>query len=270
MKPRSISDFYGDVKPSGSQLNYKHCPVCGSDGYKLYLNPDTGAWFCFAGQHHAGGRVEVGADVDPNAEGKRILGLMDRDRDTLSVSEIDMPPFHALSGRALRYMERRGFSEKICRRYGIVEWEDKFRILIPYFDGQGRLVYWNSRLYSENLGDGPKYIAAPGKHPLYIPAPRREASRAVIVEGALDALAVAEADPDVRAIALGGKSLPKYLRRALTEATKGAILIVGLDPDALAEALRLRDRIGGRILDLPADPAEMWATDPDGLRKILE
>jgi hypothetical protein len=269
MLPQSLNDFHGESRPSGSQVCFRTCPVCGSDKYKTYVNMETGAWYCFAGGHGGGGHVEVGHAADTNVEGKTILRMLDRDRDEMEWGEADLPPFHALSDRALRYMERRGFSEEVCRRYGIVEWENKFRILLPYFDRGGQLIYWNSRRYSDNLGDGPKYVAAPGRHPLYIPARRPQAVMAVVVEGVLDALAVVEADPGVRAIALGGKSLPKYLRRPLTEATKNVILIVGLDPDALAEALRLQGRIGGRILDLPDDPAAMWADDPDELRRRL-
>ena len=273
MLPRSISDFTGEVRQSGNQLNFRTCPVCGSDKYKLYVDPVTGKWFCFAGEHHRGGQVEVGAQADPNAEGRAILDLMDKSSPKQEWAEVSMPPFEPLSKRARRYMERRGINEYWCRRYGIVEWTDKFRVLWPYFDEKGTLIYWNSRSYSDNLAEGPKYIAAPGRHPLYVTERRGVWDSVVLVEGAFDAWAVNIVDPTAKAVALGGKTLPRYLRKDLRNLLNGATLSIplkiALDPDATREALYLRDRFGGDIIDLPMDPADMLVHDPELLRGRL-
>jgi len=246
MKPKTLEDFGGDFRPSGEQLNYRHCPVCGSDSWKLYVNPSTGAWFCHAGEHGAGGKVEVGADLHASRESAILLNMLDGPRRT-EVVEVDMPPFGALSRSARRYLHRRGLDDEEIARLGIVEWEDEYRVLIPYFDGQGQLIYWNSRRYSDNLGDGPKYKAAPGKHPLYLPE-RRHTDVVVLVEGVFDALAVNRHTPH-QAIALGGKFLPQYLRKPLRDEISSAILslegvvVVALDGDATGDSLSLVNKM---------------------------
>lgn len=278
MKPRTMDDFQGESRASGNQVNYKHCPVCGSDGWKLYVNPETGMWFCHAGQHGAGGQVEVGRQLHLQEEGAAILRILDGAQNPAPTSEVELPPFGELSRAARRYLHRRGFTDEDIRCFGLVEWEDEYRILIPYFDDRGQLVYWNSRLYSDNLGDGPKYKAAPGKHPLYVPE-RRVSDSVVVVEGAFDALAVVKHTPDT-AIALGGKYLPRYLRKPLRQEISRAILysvgevVVALDGDAMAQSLTLAKtmpvppRMPVRLahFEYGEDPGNV---SPERLREVL-
>jgi hypothetical protein len=68
-----------------------------------------------------------------------------------------------------------------------------------------------------------------GKHPLYVP--RREVLRPkiVLVEGVFDAIAIAQ-HTDCHAIALGGKSLPSYLRKDLKKEVQRVIIEVGVKP----------------------------------------
>ena len=267
MKPQSLSDFHGECRSSGNQLVY-NCPEC--DGkFKLYINPDTGLYCCF--KCGLKGKVEMGGAADVNEAGREIMGLM-VGQPGYTQGEVELPPFHALSPRAERYMMRRGITLETVKKLGIVEWEDKYRILFPYWDDQGQLVYWNGRSFSDQLAQGPKYIAAPGKHPLYVLEPETPCfmeAPTVIVEGVFDAIAVHLAAPNLRAVALGGKSLPRYLRPALTKAVGRGSIRIGLDPDALAAAFTLHTQIGGEIIDLPDDPADMWVKDPDGLRRLL-
>lgn len=268
MRPTSLSDFTGEMRSSGNQLNFRVCPVCGSDKWKTYVDPVSGKWFCFAGQHGGGGCVDVGADADANAEGRKILDMLERPAPQ-TWHEIQMPPFERLSKAASRYLARRKVD---VAGLGIVELTDRYRVAWPYYDDAGRLIYWNSRRYSDNLGDGPKYMAAPGRHPLYVPEYRRKPERVVLVEGAFDAWAVNAVDPGSMAVALGGKSLPRYLRKDLTRLLGFAMIkspLVALDPDALGNAITLAVNIGGRVVDLPADPADLLVWNPELLKENL-
>lgn len=278
MKPHGLEDFGGEFRTSGNQINYRVCPVCGSDNWKLYVNPETGMWFCHAGQHGAGGQVEVGRQLRVQEEGATILRLLDGPDIQGPTGEVELPPFGELSRGARRYLARRGFSDEEIKTLGIVEWEDEYRVLIPYFDDQGRLVYWNSRRYSDNLGDGPKYKTAPGKHPLYVPECTDDGV-AVIVEGVFDALAVRRHTTHT-AIALGGKFLPKYLRKPLRKVLSGVMLsvqgetIIALDGDAMAQSLRLaksmpappRTAVRLAHFDYGEDPGSV---SPERLREVL-
>lgn len=267
MRPSTLADFKGDCSPSGGQINYTHCPVCGSDGKKVYVNPETGEWFCFAGGHHAGGKVDVG--LDDASPGADLLRMLEGEGQGAMVwSETDLPPFEPLSRSAARYLAARGLGEWEIKRLGLVEWTDQGRILIPYFQN-GELIFWTSRRYSKVIGEGPKYLSQPGKKPLYVPSGDVRAFRTwagspsiTLVEGVFDAIRVAQAG--CPAVALGGKTLPGYhYKEFLTLARSYGIISIMLDEDALANALTIHDRLSGvtdqkiQIICIEGDPGDM-------------
>lgn len=282
MIPRTLSDFPGECKPSGEQINYKHCPICGSTAWKVFVDPAKGKWVCFGGRHPApphggypGGNLKIEGHDD--APGKHILDLLAPEDSVVEWGEVELPDFEPLSNMAISYLEWRGISVEVATTLGLVEWTDKHRILIPYFDDTGQLVFYTSRRYSKNLGEGPKYLTAPGKHPLYEltgTSLGAVCGTTVIVEGCFDAMKVALAGYD--AIALGGKSLPRYLERLLLTSVRGYdIISILLDRDAAAQALRLRGLLSSkpgigqvRVRFCPhnLDPGSMT---PEQIREVL-
>ena len=119
------------------------------------------------------------------------------------------------------------------------------------------------------MQDGPKYLAASGRHPLYVRKTWTPAPEIIVVEGVFDAEAV-ERHTGLKCCALGGKFLPKYLEPDLLGlATERVVLL--LDPDALGDAIKLRSRLQTKrqvkIIPLPVgqDPADLG---PD-LKEIL-
>ena len=262
----SLNSFDGPYRPSGEHINFKYCPVCRSDEWKLYLHPDTGLWKCFAGRHNAGGKIDMGQAADPTAQGADIMRLLEGwDAEPHVWEEIELPAWEPLSKSAKRYLRKRGIDEPLAKRLGMVEWVDKFRILVPFFDRAGSLIYWTSRRYSDHAGEGPKYLTAPGRHPLYELRGCRPQGvpnlgmpgecKAVLVEGVFDAISVYLAG--YHAIALGGKSLPRYLKPELLTLTTGCgILVVMLDSDALAQAITLRNQLSDRkLVDIAVCPS---------------
>ena len=260
--PSTIADFTGDSRPSGTQVNYKCCPVCNDIRWKVYLNIETGAWFCHAGGHGSGGRVEVG---DSNEDrGLKLLSSLEQSPDDVSLEwpEMGLPPFVPLSTRARRYLHKRGLTDETIKKAGLVEMSDpdKFRIIIPFLGRAGVIEYYSTRVYSR-LDEGPKYLTALGKHPLYVLPSWKRCDTIVLVEGVMDALAVYQWTGNT-VVALCGKSLPRYLRADLFGIINRSVVIC-LDGDALRDALRLRTKLGTRydvrIVTLPVnqDPASM-------------
>lgn len=266
MNPRTLQSFSGPVRSSGTQMNYKICPVCGSQSWKLYVDPNTGKWYCFAGAHSAGGCVDVGVPASPGAAIREKLG--DPGRTESHWPEVQMPSNIPLSNMATRYLTNRGLSHSL---HLYREMQDEPRILIPYRGRAGEWIYWNSRAYMPNH-DGPKYKAASGRHPLYV-LPRWESkNHVIIVEGAFDAACVRQVvESDTVVVAVGGKSLPRYLMADLMQIATGAVTIM-LDADALDSALSMRQRISPfritKLKTLPEgkDPADM---DLSRLRGII-
>ena len=296
MIPRTLSDFRGECRPSGDQINYKHCPICLSSSWKVFVDPDKGKWVCFGGRHpsppnggYPGGNLKIEGDDD--APGKHILDLLTPEDSVVEWGEVELPDWEPLSNMARRYLQLRGITPGMSTALGLVEWVDKHRILIPYFDDAGQLIYYTSRRYSECLGKGPKYLTAPGRHPLYqcvdLPRPMFLAKQEgepfyewypwncpVIVEGCFDAIAVQQAG--YKGVALGGKSLPRYLESLLLTSVRGyGIIYILLDRDAMPQALRLRSLLTSKsgIKDVRVrfcphnlDPGSMT---PEEIREVL-
>ena len=281
MIPRTLSDFPGECKPSGEQINYKNCPICGSTAWKVFVDPTKGKWVCFGGRHpspphggYPGGNLKIEGHED--APGKHILDLLTPESDVVEWGEIELPDWEPLSHMAGLYLRRRGIDERMSTALGLVEWTDKYRILIPYFDDAGQLIYYTSRRYSECLGEGPKYLTAPGKHPLYYLGgiSFEPTNDVIIVEGCFDAMKVSLSGYD--ATALGGKSLPHYLERLLLTSVRGyGIIYILLDRDAMPQALRLRSllttkpgigQVDVRFCPRNLDPGSMT---PEEIREVL-
>lgn len=184
---------------------------------------------------------------------------------------MELPEFERLTKTAKRYLAERGLTNP--EKYGIMELVEGTRLVFPYFGPQGRIIYWSTRAYHD---DGkPKYVTAPGRHPLYVLPNWKPRDQVFIVEGIMDAIATYEAT-GVPVIALGGKVLPRYLRQDLRELAPGKKIIM-LDGDAagIRGAIKLKAQIrGATIHPLPdgKDPADyfreggkVWFEESHGL-----
>jgi len=256
-KPKTFADFGGPSRTSGGQVVFQNCPVCGSRRWKVYVNPDTGFWFCHDPSHSGGGKVDCGLQLA--GRGRAFLESL-----ALQPSNkwhpMPLPAYEPLGRRALRYLMARGISERHAARLGIVEMQDRMRVVVPYFGPDGEIIYWSARSYS-SMEEGPKYLAASGRHPLYVRPDWRPADTLVLVEGVFDAIAV-EAHTGLQCCGLGGKYLPRYLEHDLLRIGRRRMVVL-LDPDALADAGKLRSRLMTkrevRIIPLPLgrDPADL-------------
>jgi DNA primase len=262
-----------ESRASGAENNYQVCHMCADAGWHFYVNTENGFYYCFK----CGGRGRIKPDLKKEVKQKPKLAHMDR---APIWQERELPPFTALSGEAIYYLNSRNFPMDLVPEMGLVEWRDKRRILIPYFNEAGTVIYWNSRTFA---GGNPKYLGAPGRKPLYpltygIIENLLSKRDAVIVEGFFDAVRVYQAEYNV--VALGGKMLPKYLHHDLKKYLNGAshvsIMLDGDDKDALAKSMKLQgqvQQIMGRrccvgIVCLPAgkDPGSM---PPEDIARLL-
>lgn len=271
MKPRRLEDFHGPRKQSGQQWNFRDCPVCGSAAWKVYVNPETGKWICFAGICGARGQVRTFTSAETLRD-----RLFTRGRGVVRFPAMDLPDHRPL-GEAATKVVRLRYNVYAPHQYLLVEglgdWEE--RILIPYAEKDGTIIYFSGRSVWSS-GPLPKYKGAGGKHPLYIPQHVRKLDRllmydvkrsVVLVEGAFDAMSL-HARLRVDAVALGGKTLAEHLVPHLKEYVDGRRIFIMLDPDALSNALALKHKLDGlfpksevRILQLPGgtDPASAKA-----------
>lgn len=158
---------------------------------------------------------------------------------------IDLPEGVRLGfvdGAAGDYLDARNIEEDYWPFLGLADWVAKERIVIPYFDLKGDVIYLAAHSY---VGDTPKYMYPKGPKPLYVPpipfyiTPIK--NRAVIVEGQFDAIMVAQVG--YRAIAIGGCHLAAHVEQDLLDECEGRDVTVCLDGDALAQASKLVMRL---------------------------
>jgi hypothetical protein len=231
LKPTKFEDFTGESRPMGEQTNFRRCPVCNSYNWKVYVDTDTGLWICFAGACGARGKVSLARS--PSALRRALTPTSAPES---GWPEIDPPHWNGLGPDALlTLMERYGMTREHAQTFSLREMLDEKRILIPYFDENYRLIYYSARSFD---GSTPKYKAAPGRRPLYVPRHTRYCDEPwVIVEGEFDAMKVCLAG--YKAVALGGKELSKLNRIPLLDLLNQRALIA-LDPEAFPEALKLQ------------------------------
>jgi DNA primase len=115
------------------------------------------------------------------------------------------------------------------------------------------------------MDDGkPKYMAAPGKHHLYVlPEWTKYEDEVTFVEGVFDAIAHFQATGKPT-VAIGGKTLPPYLLPEIEDVSAGKRTMM-LDADALKYSIRLARQLGGGFTVLPdgEDPGSYYTRSKD-------
>lgn len=232
------SDLRGEPRFSGAQLQYEYCPVCGHGGWKFYISEATGGWFCFAGSHNSGGFIAPRCWwPDP-----RQLQFATA---PIEWHDTEVPDPLPLGKKAQEYLLGRGIGPTDARNLGLCEsGEYPGRVFVPFF-WRGALIYWTAR--GIHPGVQPRYVSAPGKHPLYV-ATALCNDDIVVVEGPFDAIRVARAG--FTGVALCGMTLPRHLEpmmRDVLNETRSTRVWILLDNthDALANSVRVSNRLTG-------------------------
>ncbi len=263
MYPRSLADFSGEYRESGSQLVYQHCPVCNSAGWHVYVNPDTGEWYCFARGHGGGGRVTPGIFTD---ETRRAMIAQLRYEATSPAAwpEVELPDWRKLGVGARMFIDMR--RTVLQPEYHVVEATAEPRIIVPFFGPDRKIISWIARDYTGTLI--PKYTQAPGAKPMFM-LPRWEpVDTLVLVEGVFDAFAVASCGHAVAAI--GGTHLSSRSEQDLRQLVRRRITILLDNDEAGQRAMpKLRDRLRDRydvvsnshLLPPDCDPAQVHPKD---------
>ena len=274
---------------SGTQLQVKDCPVCGSSKWKVYLNADTGLGNCFAGDHPPGENfskwnfiaAHIGSEsarqtVEHLKTAAREMGWRARRKVSVDVNlntDLVLPESFEIpiNGKNVRYLSERNIDVDTAKyfhlrysqngrfwyRYnGEVKCQNYAkRIIIPIFNIDGELVSFQGRDITGKAEK--KYLFPPGfsstgKY-LYN-AQNVISSKTVIVgEGVFDVMAIKCAiDPVVD------------LRFATPIGTFGKHLSHFNDgSDQLGEFLKLKARGVEEVVF-------MWDSEPPAINAAIE
>lgn len=175
----------------GDELEFKYCPYCHGgdhrDQWTFSINLTSGAYKCLRSSCDKQGHfVELCRDFHYPLMGKRLS----------IYRKLPPRPNMDSADEAVRYMESRGISAAITRKYHITVQTDKKHILVfPFFAPDKELVFVKYRLMNFQKGrDKNKEWSEPGAMPILFGMDNCvDFSRLVITEGQIDSLSLAEA-----------------------------------------------------------------------------
>lgn len=200
-KPDDARAFARDqripVKEKGEELHFKKCPYCGNktnDKYTFAINLKTGQYKCLRSSCGAQGNMislaqdfgfSLGSEIDEYYQPKKEFK-------TFKVPEKIIP-----KDPAIKYLESRGISEDVARRYEITTQNDNDNILVFPFrtsDNETPFIKYRKTDFKKGRDKNKEWCQADGKPVLFgMKQCNTSNDTLIITEGQLDSLSVIEA-----------------------------------------------------------------------------
>ena len=185
-----FANFIGaETHEKGDELFFKYCPHCKGDGKDkdtFSINLKTGAFKCFrASCDYHGHFVELARDF-----GFRLENEQEQKYRKLPQKKIESKP------KAITYLESRGISAEVCKRYNITTQTKKDNILVfPFYDEQNILQFVKYRKidFDKRFDKCKEWCEKDTMPILFGMAQCEDFDRLVITEGQLDSLSLATA-----------------------------------------------------------------------------
>lgn len=190
-KSKDVFDFASfigaETKQKGNELFFKYCPHChggGDDKDTFSVNLQTGAFKCFrASCDYHGHFVELARDF-----GYKLEDEQERKYRRLPQPKIESKP------KAIEYLESRGISAEVAKRYKITTQTHNENILVfPFYDDQNVLqfVKYRKTNFDKRFDKNKEWCEAETMPILFGMAQCEDFTRLVITEGQLDSLSLA-------------------------------------------------------------------------------
>lgn len=183
-----LANFLGaETKEKGNELFFKYCPHCnggGKDTDTFSINLESGVFKCFRSScDYHGHFVELARDFGFKLEQEQTRYKK------LPQKTIESKP------KAIQFLESRGISADVCRRYNITTQKDNENILVfPFYDEQGvmQFVKYRKTDFVKGKDKCKEWCEKDTKPILFGMAQCEDFTRLVITEGQMDSLSVAE------------------------------------------------------------------------------
>ena len=190
-KSKDVFDFASfigaETKQKGNELFFKYCPQChggGGDKDTFSVNLQTGAFKCFRSScDYHGHFVELARDFCYKLDDEQ-----ERKYRRLPQPKIESKP------KAIEYLESRGISEEVAKRYKITTQTHNENILVfPFYDDQNVLqfVKYRKTNFDKRFDKNKEWCEAETMPILFGMAQCEDFTRLVITEGQLDSLSLA-------------------------------------------------------------------------------
>ena len=190
-KQSDVFDFAvfvgAETHEKGGEFFFKYCPHCnggGKDTDTFSINLASGVFKCFrASCDYHGHFVELARDFGFKLEQEQTRYKK------LPQKTIESKP------KAIEFLESRGISADVCRRYNITTQKDNENILVfPFYDEQGimQFIKYRKTDFVKGKDKCKEWCEKDTKPILFGMAQCEDFTRLVITEGQLDSLSVAE------------------------------------------------------------------------------
>ena len=190
-KSKDVFDFASfigaETKQKGNELFFKYCPQChggGDDKDTFSINLQTGAFKCFrASCDYHGHFVELARDF-----GYKLDDEQERKYRRLPQPKIESKP------KAIEYLESRGISAEVAKRYKITTQTHNENILVfPFYDDQNVLqfVKYRKTNFDKRFDKNKEWCESETMPILFGMAQCEDFTRLVITEGQIDSLSLA-------------------------------------------------------------------------------
>lgn len=186
-------------KPNGDELLALRCPYCnggktGRDKYTFAINMKTGLFNCKRGScGRKGNMITLSKDFDFSL-GREVYEYYRKTQRFKDLSKLKKPE---PKPKAVEHLEKRGISRRITEKYGITVRKDNENVLvIPFFDENGKMQYIKYRNMEFQKGNGSKEWSEKNCKSILFGMGECDPENpcAVLTEGQIDALSVAECD----------------------------------------------------------------------------
>ena len=177
----------------GNELFFKTCPYCDGGSHNdtdtFSINLDNGAFHCFRqGCGQSGHFVELCRDFDYELEYEvpRIYRNLPQPKAAIKSED-----------SAVKYLQSRGISEAVCRKYEITAQKDNPNIIVfPFYDEKGvmRFIKYRNALHRKGMKT-PKEWCEKDTMPILFGMNKvpTDADTLICTEGMMDSLSLAEA-----------------------------------------------------------------------------
>lgn len=190
-KSKDVFDFASfigaETKQKGNELFFKYCPQChggGTDKDTFSVNLQNGAFKCFrASCDYHGHFVELARDF-----GYKLDDEKERKYRRLPQPKIESKP------KAIEYLESRGISADVAKRYKITTQTHNENVLVfPFYDDQNVLqfVKYRKTNFDKRFDKNKEWCEAETMPILFGMAQCEDFTRLVITEGQIDSLSLA-------------------------------------------------------------------------------
>jgi len=243
-----LSHSYFHNEPVGEEIRFSH-EECNDTRDRLYVKRTRTGYLYHCHNCGLNGWVHGKRSLSP----KETLQALEKPKKNQVVKDVKLNLPHEfttqLSPKAQIWLEKYGITDDEANKFRFGMLPHRNRLLLPVYDSNDSLVYYQTRYLDKPTKQNPKYlnVRASGAKNVFFICNHRATDLCILVEDILSAIKVGR---QVDSIALLGSYIPPRIVDILQGYAR---VCIWLDPDKRAEALKYSKQLNA-LLGVPVTP----------------